>query len=185
MSCVREANEWRDTVVSVLVRACFSDEATPINAAALPLRIRCAFADEKGFRTDDLRFHRDRLIDRADQIEAALADKAGRLARCERAEKRLTADATADVRKARHGGDAVSASAYKAAAQAAAADLAGLRAKIEGMRETVTRMTEDVDALRGASALISEVIDSRINRKTEALPTGAGVVVAVSEGVTA
>lgn len=180
MANVREANAWRFSKVATLVRSLnlnLNDPKT-INAATLPLRIRAGYPDEIGFRTIDLYWHRNKLIERAEKIKMEINNQNTRLVRLSAAVTRVSRNAADDMRKARRGGDALTVAAYNASAKASAEDLIFLRQKIKDVKERIRRDIKDESALRGAATLIGEVIEERTVRVAEAVkaPAPAPVV---------
>jgi hypothetical protein len=179
---IKLANEWRRDMVSRLVAACRSDEAAPIDTAMLAVSIPACSPGDTGFSLSDLRFYSDRLIDRADQIEMQVADRAGKLSWMKRKAEHLAEKAGRVTEKSRRVGGTVSRTEYATVrdeARAATADVESIKVKIAGLTETLDRMTAEADALRGAAALLGDLIDARTARRTEALK-GAPITVDVA-----
>ena len=175
------ANAWRRDMVSRLVSACRSEEPGPIDRAMLAMTIPGANPGDTGFTVSDLRWHRDRMVDRADEVEVQITDKSGKLAWMVKKAESLAERAGRVTEKARRVGGTVSREEFatvRAEARTAQADVDGIRAKIAGLTATIGRMSAEADALRGAAALVGDLIEARTVRHTEALRCQVPVVVA-------
>lgn len=181
---VMQANAWRRDMVSRLVAACRSDEAAPIDRALLAVSIPGAFPGDTGFSVNDLRWHRSRLIDRADAVEMQVTDKAGKLEWMKHKAEALAEKAGRVTEKARRVGGTVSREEFarvRDEARTAAADVESIKVKIAGLNETLSRMSAEADAHRGAAALLADMIEARQVSFLEAInsaPIGVGVSVA-------
>jgi len=166
------ANRWRRDMVSRLVSACRFEDAAPIDTAMLAVSIPAGTAGDTGFTVSDLRFYRDRLIDKADRIELQIAEKSGKLEWMKGKAERLAEKAGRVVEKSRRVGGTVSREEFakvRDEVKAAQTDVTGIKVKISGLTETIYRMTTEADALRGAAALLGDLADARTVRRTEAL----------------
>lgn len=177
---IKSANVWRNDKVRSLVEACRDEESAPIDTAMLAVSIPGARPGDTGFSVSDLRFHHDRLIDRADAVEMRIVDKAGKLAWMRKTLERITERAEREADKARRIGGTVSREQFaevRESARKAAADVESLRDKCESLAGFVSRLESEVDSLRGAAALIGDLIEAKTARRTQAITQGVLVEV--------
>lgn len=166
------ANKWRREKVSGLVQACSGEEPGPIDRAMLAIKIRGASPGDTGFTVSDLRWHRDRLIDRADDLEMQITDKAGKLAWMKKKAESLAEKAGRLHQKIQAVSGTIpntELAKYVHPWRQAKADVESLLKKCEGLTKHIDDLTINADALRGAAALIGDLIDSRTASRTKAI----------------
>jgi len=160
-SRVVENNRWRREKIAALVTACRSDEPDPIERAALAVKLRAAVPADVGFSMSDLRYYRAGLISRADHLQSVI----------ERMGRRLESDTYAVRRMGRRSDSALADQLFAVYGAELTAKVAALKAGVVQMTAEIVSISAEIDSLRGAAALLSDIIDSRTVCRFEALPT--------------
>jgi hypothetical protein len=158
---VVENNRWRREKIAALVAACRSDEFYPIERAALAVKLRAAVPSDVGFSVPDLRYYRAGLISRADHLQSVI----------ERMGRRLESDTYTVRRTGRRSDSALADQLFAVYGAQLEAKVAALKAGMDQMVAEIASITVEIDSLRGAAALLSDIIDSRTVCRFEALPT--------------
>lgn len=171
MNRIHESNQWRRDKLVALVAAVKAGNKGQIDRAMLAINIRGANPGDTGFSMSDLSYAREGLIDRADGLTMALANKVQTLCWMKRKVERLDGEVTrAWDRLSRKGGTVPRAALASESAtwKAARENAATLRTKIAGLGGAMTAMQADIDAFSAAASLISAVLDARRNHRVEA-----------------
>jgi hypothetical protein len=160
-SRVVENNSWRREKIAALVAACRGEDSDPIERAALAVKLRAAVPSDVGFSVPDLRYYRAGLISRADHLQSVI----------ERMGRRLESDTYAVRRTGRRSDSALADQLFAVYGDRLTAKVAALKAGIESMTAEIVTISAEIESLRGAAALLSDIIDSRTVCRFEALPT--------------
>jgi len=177
-----KANEVRRGCIAALIAACrVGATSAAMDTAYAAVCVRAKRYDDPGFSMNDLVYHRDRLLDKADAMETDANRLIGTVNYLTRKVKGAEEKAERLTAKMRRVGGTMSRTEFvsvRADAEQAAQDVIAMRDKIAGITARVVGMQSEVDAITEAAEAVQSVIDSRTTHVVQSIKTVTTVAVA-------